>query len=125
MSAVIPEATVADTREIALVLGLTKRAVERRAAREAWPYREQNVRGGKRRLYSVNTLPEHVQAALLRRASLLKHDAESLAILVREYRRVEGRYNTEISEIVFKIAEFCRRSPKSAKTLEAHLRRLV
>lgn len=66
MSAVMTSAADAvDAREIAVALGVTKRAVELRAVREGWPYHDVAVRGGKRRLYPVVKLPSRVQAALL------------------------------------------------------------
>lgn len=50
--------------EIADVLLVAKRSIERRAVREAWPYVEEAGRGGQRRLYEASSLPEDVQAAL-------------------------------------------------------------
>lgn len=43
--------------EIAKVLGITKRSVERRAEKESWPFEEVPVRGGRQRLYPLATLP--------------------------------------------------------------------
>ena len=51
-------------KEIARALGITKRPIEKRAAKEAWPYIEQAVRGGKQRVYTYETLPEAVKAAI-------------------------------------------------------------
>lgn len=42
----------------------TKRAVNRRAEAEAWPFREEAARGGTRRLYLVEHLPAATRAAL-------------------------------------------------------------
>lgn len=50
--------------EVATALGVTKRAVEIRAEREAWPYVEEAVRGGRRRLYAVAALPADVRRAV-------------------------------------------------------------
>lgn len=54
--------------QIAEALGKAKSSVSERAQREAWPYTEEAVRGGKRRLYAPATLPKDVRAALLQRA---------------------------------------------------------
>ena len=61
MDAVRGEATM---REIATALRAVRRTIYRRAASEGWPYREQRVRGGRRRLYPVASLPADVRAAL-------------------------------------------------------------
>lgn len=68
MSAVMNQsAATADARKIAEALGVTKRAVQRRAIQEDWSYANKNARGGKRRTYEVAKLPFRVQAALLAR----------------------------------------------------------
>lgn len=54
-----------DAAAIAAALGIAKRSVERRALKESWPFTEQAVRGGRRRLYALSTLPADVQAAVL------------------------------------------------------------
>lgn len=51
--------------QIAEALDLTKRTAERRAKKEAWPYAEESVKGGKRRLYAFLDLPRDIQPALL------------------------------------------------------------
>lgn len=56
--------TSCDLQQIAGALYLNKRRLERRARREAWPYIEQAVRGGRKRLYPVASLPADVQAAI-------------------------------------------------------------
>lgn len=53
-----------DVAAVAAALGITKRSAERRAIHESWPFTEQPVRGGRRRLYALNTLPRDVQAAV-------------------------------------------------------------
>jgi putative transposase len=53
-----------DAREIASVLGIAKRSVERRAERQSWPYTETTGLGGKRRMYPLASLPSDVQAAV-------------------------------------------------------------
>lgn len=53
---------------IADALGVAKSNVSLRATREGWPYTEQAVRGGRRRLYDPEQLPGDVRAALLQHA---------------------------------------------------------
>lgn len=50
--------------EIATALQISKQAVAARAERESWPFTEEPVRGGKRRLFAPHTLPRDVQQAL-------------------------------------------------------------
>lgn len=54
-----------DKIAIASAMGITPRGVMKRAERERWPYTEQRVSGGMRRLYAVDVLPPEVQAAVL------------------------------------------------------------
>lgn len=54
-----------DCKAIAAVLGVSTRAVRDRASREAWPYVEQTCRGGRRRLYPLDGLPEGMWARLV------------------------------------------------------------
>lgn len=54
-----------DKIAIASAMGITPRGVMKRAERERWPYTEQRVSGGMRRLYAVGALPAEVQAAVL------------------------------------------------------------
>lgn len=49
---------------IAGSLGITVRAVQDRAAKERWPFKEETGRGGQRRLYDISKLPDDVQAAI-------------------------------------------------------------
>lgn len=58
--------------EIAEALGVSKQAVAQRADREAWPYTEEAVRGGKRRLYDPATLPKDVQKAVKARGQRIQ-----------------------------------------------------
>lgn len=55
---------VVDIRQIADARGVSKRAVELRAKKEDWPYTEEAVLGGRRRLYTLTHLPADVQAAV-------------------------------------------------------------
>jgi len=52
-------------REIADAMQVNKTVIEKRAAREAWPYTEITVRGGKQRFYSSKSLPDAVHIAVL------------------------------------------------------------
>ena len=53
--------------QIAEALHVTKRNAELRAAKDSWPFNEEPVRGGKRRLYAIDDLPGDIQAALAKR----------------------------------------------------------
>ncbi len=54
-----------DINGIAAALGIGKRGCEIRAIREAWPFVESAVRGGKKRLYPAASLPTAVREAIL------------------------------------------------------------
>jgi hypothetical protein len=51
--------------EIAQALGVTRKSAHMRAQRESWPFEESTGRGGKRRLFPLEGLPEEVQVKLL------------------------------------------------------------
>ena len=53
---------VADVAQLSLILGVAKRTIQKRAVVENWPYEEKKARGGTRRLYTVNNLPETAQS---------------------------------------------------------------
>jgi len=57
----------ADLATLASALGITKRAVELRATKEAWAYETRTGRGGAKRYYAMPALPADVQAAILLR----------------------------------------------------------
>lgn len=60
MNAPMPLAiSTVDLVEVASALGISKSAAEKRA--KSWPYQEQAVRGGKKRLYTLSTLPADVR----------------------------------------------------------------
>ncbi|THF60943.1 Mu transposase C-terminal domain-containing protein [Pseudothauera rhizosphaerae] len=61
--------------EVADALGVSKQAVAQRAAREAWPFETEIVRGGSRRLYDSAALPKGVQKAVKARATRIQHAA--------------------------------------------------
>jgi len=54
-----------DLAEIAAAINSVKRTVERRSTRENWPYTEERCRGGKRRIYRLDDLPDDVSAAVV------------------------------------------------------------
>lgn len=47
--------------QVAQAIGCQKRAAEIKAKREAWPYSEQAVRGGRKRFYELASLPPEIQ----------------------------------------------------------------
>ena len=54
------------SREIAKVLGVSRRRVAEIAATGSWSYLEESAKGGPRRRYPLDTLPLEVQAAVVR-----------------------------------------------------------
>lgn len=56
-------------QDIAGALSMAKSSIADRAVRESWPYTEQPVRGGRRRLFPVALLPQDVQAAIKAKAT--------------------------------------------------------
>jgi transposase len=50
-------------KEIAKLLGKTRRRINEIANQKSWPYREYTVRGGKERRYHIAKLPEDIQTA--------------------------------------------------------------
>ena len=69
------------TVSISDALGISRRSVERRAAKESWAFEECPVRGGKQRYYPLATLPKDIQDALQRNAiaAVLPAVAEKIA----------------------------------------------
>jgi hypothetical protein len=51
-------------REISVAANLSKRGIEKRAAKENWPFEEIAQRGGLQRHYPLATLPAELQAAV-------------------------------------------------------------
>ena len=86
-----PEFTI---RQIAEVLGITRRSAKRRSVRDRWPYREEACRGGLRRLYALDSLPPDVQAALSR---TLPHSAAADGTTIPELVRLPET-NTPVSD---------------------------
>jgi putative transposase len=58
-------ARTASAAELAQALGLSKRAIARRAAAEGWAFEETTARGGTVRSYSVQALPAALRAKLV------------------------------------------------------------
>ncbi len=50
--------------EISAVLSLHKTSVMRRSEKDAWPFEEESVRGGKKRFFPIASLPKDVQSAI-------------------------------------------------------------
>jgi transposase InsO family protein len=72
--------------QIAQAIGVTRSAVQKRAERECWMHVESAVRGGRRHLYTVGTLPDDVRENML--AHLAKQEATAAA--ARSAGRAEG-----------------------------------
>jgi len=53
-----------DLVEIAQAVSVSKRAIEKRATRNNWPYSESTCRGGKKRLYFMDELPAEIKEAI-------------------------------------------------------------
>jgi len=51
-------------KDISEVLGVKGHTVTRRANKENWPYQESTVRGGKKRLYILDSLPSEIRNAI-------------------------------------------------------------
>ncbi len=77
--------------ELSDVLGITRQAIKQRAARETWPYQEQPVRGGRRRLYTISTLPADVRDAVF---THLLNSAPAHPALDEQERRALGHPGT-------------------------------
>jgi len=58
------EARAYGAKELAAALGITDRAVRKRADEELWPYREEGSKGGRKKLYLYAALPRDVQKAI-------------------------------------------------------------
>lgn len=85
-------------REIAGILGITKRAVCKMAADEGWPYLNGNNR---EKRFRVNTLPLDVQKALVKRvhipSDLLPDLAPEAALAAAERLSIASLYNKDSS----------------------------
>ena len=56
-------------KQIAQALGISRQAANDRATKESWPFEEMSCRGGKRRVYPLETLPADIRQALGRVAA--------------------------------------------------------
>lgn len=72
----------ADCRELAAALGVSERAVQKRAKNEDWPHRDAVLpTGNKKRLYAIERLPESVAAAVRRARAMREAGAAAAAVL--------------------------------------------
>lgn len=53
-----------DIKTISDALGISKRGAEIKSVKESWSYEEESVRGGKKRLYPLTSLPKAVREAI-------------------------------------------------------------
>lgn len=51
-------------RQLAEIIGVSPQAVQKRSKKESWPFEEATGRGGKRRMYSLDILPQEIQTAI-------------------------------------------------------------
>lgn len=79
-----------DVRAIGDALRVSKRAAEMRAKKEGWPYTEVTVVGGRRRLYSLATLPGEVRAAVLMARSRQAVAAEVPSTAAQDKARIDA-----------------------------------
>ena len=105
--------------QISEALGLSRSSAVRRAAREAWQYTETTSRGGKRRLYAMEVLPQDVQIALLMKFgagddapdepdNTPSYDREALWDWVNtrtEKQRAKGREKARLLRLVMGLAD--------------------
>lgn len=63
-----PSQKLVTLNDIAGAISLSKRGAEKRSVKEQWPFTEQPVRGGKKRLYNLASLPKDVQNGLTSQA---------------------------------------------------------
>lgn len=54
-----------DIKTIAAALGVAKSSACDRAVREGWEFKEESVRGGKKRMYALASLPKAIRDAIL------------------------------------------------------------
>jgi putative transposase len=128
MNAPLPAVAVTATLvEIAQALGVTKQAVAQRATREAWPFDEVAIRGGRRRLYPLATLPADVKQAVTHSRKVLS--TVNRGARMRALTTVLARFEEEQEAAAVtrqQTAEAVLRdlagglSPRQALTLSAH-----
>lgn len=110
-----------DFIQIANALQLTKRAVEMRANRENWPFTEESVRGGKRKLFAQADLPREIARRIeiwQRGTAAAQHN--SIVRQLRDEAEQEQKKKRAIGEIgLRKLAEL--HAPGQASRYDARL----
>lgn len=76
----------ASMQKIMSATGLAKSTASDRANREAWLYKEETGRGGKRRLYNLSNLPKDIRLAIDRHAAkaIKKSDIEKKEAVIAQ-----------------------------------------
>lgn len=101
-------------QQIAEALGMSRQAVAKRAESQAWPFEVEAARGGQRKVYALDTLPEPVRLAWIARfgsdeagddegAEAATYDRAALwawAETRREKHRAEGAQRAELLQQV-------------------------
>jgi transposase InsO family protein len=85
---------ITDLTGIASALRVTKRAIELRANREAWPYEAEAVRGGRRKVFVLETLPAEVARAMKKHQAITTR-AESSTHVMRVLADLEAKERAE------------------------------
>lgn len=76
MNAPIPQAAIRfSIADIAKALDIHRTNAVRRAEKELWPFEEAAVRGGKKRLYRLDTLPKDVREAVMTHSAIKAAEA--------------------------------------------------
>lgn len=86
----------ADMKIIADALRVTKRAIERRANREGWNFEEVAVRGGRRKVFPVDALPDDVARAVKKHQAITSR-ADSSAHVMRVIANIESENKARIA----------------------------
>ena len=69
-------------KEIAGIMGLSKQAIMKRAAKETWPYITNNGKGGNHYKYPLSSLPSYIQEVIIKDSGTsLAQMAEMLPVL--------------------------------------------
>jgi len=104
-------------REIAEALGVTKRAVIKRAVSEDWSFREETARGGRRRLYLFDRLPAAVQAALIKVEDAPAEGSGTSAFAAASpEEQLVALARAELVEAIYKKVEALSRGSRRART---------
>lgn len=78
-----------DMKFIADALRITKSAIEKRANRESWAFDEMSVRGGKRKVFALDALPDEVARAVKKHQAISSR-AESSVHVMRVIANIEA-----------------------------------